>query len=165
MTATIPHLIFLFGVAGVGKSFAGREISARTGYHHYELDRDLTPAIRAAIANKQPFTDAMRDEFFEVALRRIKEIAKEHPKTIFTQGAYKERHRDFLRRHVPELEFIWIQAPDDLVLERLLRRGERVSPDYAAVLQRAFEAPSRGTTLVNDRCSADELFERFVALF
>lgn len=165
MTLSLPNFILFFGVAGAGKSFAGKEIGSRGGYHHYELDRDLTTAMRQAIRDQQPFTDEMRDEFFEVVRGRILEVASDYPRSIFTQGVYKEKHRVFLREHIPGLECVWVQAPSDVVVERLRKRGESVSADYAALIERNFEAPSTGKILVNDRCSADELHRRFLHLF
>ena len=165
MTLFLPHLILFFGVAGVGKSFAGREIGLRSGYYHYELDQDLTAAMLKAISNQEPFTDAMRDEFFEVVQRRIQEVSVQYPKSIFTQGAYREKHRALLRERISGLECVWVQAPSDVVIERLRKRGESVSVDYAALIERNFEAPTTGKILLNDRCSGDELHRRFLRLY
>ena len=54
-------LILLFGTSGSGKTFLGDLFSKTFGLYHYELDLDLTPAMRNAIADDREFTDVMRD--------------------------------------------------------------------------------------------------------
>ena len=104
----IPNLVLLFGLSGAGKTFVGELVSRELGYFYYDLDLDMTPAMRTAIAAKRSFTEAERDEYFDLVARRIQEIATQHPRTVFTQGVYKERHRELLRRRVPGLAMVWI---------------------------------------------------------
>lgn len=165
MASVFPNLILLFGISGAGKTFVGELVSNRLGYFHYELDHDLTPAMRAAIAAKRSFTEDERDEYFELVTRRIQEISARYPKAVFTQGVYKERHRALLRQRVPGLETIWIKAPPDVVQGRLQVREGGVSADYADIIARNFEAPRAGLVLLNDQVPAEELWQRFVGLF
>lgn len=161
----IPKLLFLFGVSGAGKTFVGQLISRNLGYFHYDLDQDLTPAMRAAITANRSFTEAERDEYFQVVRARIHEIAGRHSTVVFTQAAYKERHRDFLRQHIPLLRMIWIKASRDVIYERLRTRQGGVPADYADSIERNFEAPLSGMALLNDAVSAEELWKRFNELF
>lgn len=165
MIDRIPRLLFLFGVSGAGKTFVGDLISSNLGYFHYDLDQDLTPAMRDAISEKRSFTEAERDEYFEVVRGRIQEIGRQYSRVVFTQGAYKERHRAFLRRHIPELQTIWIQAPREVVHDRLQARAGGVSSEYADMIARNFEAPPIGMVLFNDTVSTEELWNRFLNLF
>jgi gluconokinase len=161
----VPRLLFLFGVSGAGKSFVGDLISSKLGYFHYDLDQDLTPAMRGAISEKRSFTEVERDDYFEVVHGRIHEIARQYPRVVFTQGAYKERHREFLRRHIPDLRTIWIKAPREVVHDRLRARAGGVSSEYADMIARHFEAPAIGMVLFNDAVSTEDLWNRFMALF
>lgn len=165
MNGTIPAVILLYGIAGSGKSFAGRALAEGLGYHHYELDQDLTSAMRLAIAENRSFTEVMRDEFFEIVVQRMLEVVRHYPRTVFTQGVYKERHRAFLQDRVPGLKVIWITAPSGSVLDRLRRRGDSVSAEYAALIERNFETPREGLVLSNDDCSPTECCARFLHLF
>jgi len=163
--SVVPNLMLLFGISGAGKTFVGDLVSKRLGYFQYELDRDLTPAMRAAIAAQRSFTERERDEYFDLVTIRIHEISARQPKTVFTQGVYKERHRELLRQRVPGLETVWIKAPLDVVQDRLRAREGGVSPDYADIIARNFEAPRAGLVLLNDQVPAEELWHRFVELF
>lgn len=165
MDSVVPNLILLFGISGAGKTFVGDLVSKRLGYFHYELDRDLTPAMRAAIAAKRSFTEDERDQYFDLVTIRIQELSARHVRIVFTQGVYKERHREQLRQRVPGLETIWIKAPQQVVEERLRAREGGVSADYADIIARNFEAPGSGLVLLNDQVPPEEVWRRFVGLF
>ena len=158
-----PDLIFLFGLSGAGKSYCGKLFASRLGYEFYDLDTDMTPAMRQAISEGRPFTDEIRDEFFEVVCKRIGELRREHRKIVFAQGAYKELHRGKVRFAHPSIEFIWIDAPDDIIVARIKARGIGVSSAYAASIRAHFEAPLGGRCIVNDGTPDDALWERFRA--
>jgi gluconate kinase len=156
-------LIFLFGLSGAGKSYCGKLFAERSGYYFYDLDADMTPAMQQAIREGRSFTDQIRDEFFEVVCKRIGELKLERPKIIFAQGAYKERHRDQVRAAHPGIEFIWIDAPNDVIVSRIKARGIGVSRAYADSIRAHFEAPLSGGRVVNDGTPDDALWERFRA--
>ncbi len=157
------ELIFLFGLSGAGKSYCGKLFASRLGYEFYDLDTDMTPAMRNAITEGRPFTEEIRDEFFEVVCKRIGELKREHPRIVFAQGAYKELHRGKVRSAHPGIEFIWIDAPDDVIVARIQARGIGVSSAYAASIRANFEAPLSGRRIVNDGTPDDALWERFGA--
>lgn len=163
----IPKLVFLFGLAGVGKSYVGKIVAERFGYIAYDLDSDLTPAMREAIARRVPFTEEMRDEFFDVVVRRITELSAEHSYLVLMQGAYKERHRAMVRQVHPEIQFVWIDAPIETLRQRLTARADAISPDYASSIMSHFEPPREESSLrlVNDTSSREELARRFEGLF
>jgi gluconokinase len=161
----VPNLLFLFGLAGAGKTFCGTLLAERLGYYCYDLDADCTPAMREAIAQGLPFSDAMRDEFFAIVCERIAELHVKHPRMIVMQAAYKQRHRDLVKGHFPELEMVWIDAPDELICDRLQARGDAVNADYATTIRSNFEAPSAGKRLINDVTDSNEILESFTGLF
>jgi gluconokinase len=166
MSDNLPPYIFLFGVAGVGKTYSGEAVSERLGLVSYDLDQDMTPAMRAAIAQGEPFTDEIRDEFFDVVCQRISELKAKHPQCVFMQGAYRQKHRDCVTRNHPDVVFVLVDAPEDLILQRLHGRGNKVSREYAATLRASFESPPPGTPfLLNDTCTREELIERFTGIF
>lgn len=161
----LPSLLFFFGLAGAGKTFCGNLISAHLGYHCYDLDADCTPVMRAAIAEGQPFTDAMRDEFFTIVSDRIRKLKESHPKVLVMQAAYKERHRAFVASEHPGLALVWVDAPDELITRRLKARGDTVSAEYATKIRANFQPPSEGPRLVNDVADPEQVLARFIELF
>jgi len=157
----LPSLIFLFGLAGAGKNFCADAVAEALGYKIYDLDIDLTPAMRTAITEQRPFTDQMRDEFFEEVCTILSALKRKHPKLIVTQGAYKERHRALVSLEHPEVNFIWIDAPTEIILQRLTARGDTVSPEYATAIARNFEPPTNGLKVINDDIGKEEIVQRF----
>ena len=163
--SNLPPLLFFFGLAGSGKTFCGNLISARLGYHCYDLDADCTPAMRAAISEGQPFTDEMRDEFFTIVSGRIRELRETHQKVLVMQAAYKERHRAFVASEHPGVALVWVDAPDELITQRLQARGDAVSAEYATKIRANFQPPSVGPRLVNDVADPEQVLARFIELF
>jgi gluconate kinase len=161
----MPEVVFLFGLSGVGKTFCGELIASRLGYFCYDLDTDCTPAMREAINQGLPFTDAMRDEFFLIVCRRIEELKKRHRKLIVMQAAYKERHRALITSRFPDVKMVWVDAPQHLIEERLRARVGAASAEYANRIRANFEAPVDGPRLVNDVSEPGEICGRFQALF
>ena len=161
----LPHLVFLYGLAGVGKNFCADALAEAVGYKVYDLDAELTPQMREAISNQRSFTDEMRDEFFHGVSHTLTELKARHPWLIVTQGAYKRRHREMVAMNHPEMTFVWIDAPTDIIMNRLSARGDTVSPEYAASISMNFERPENGYTLLNDAVGEEILVERFAALF
>lgn len=134
--------LFLFGLAGVGKSFLAEHIAKKYAYYLYEGDDDITPDMRNAIAEKRHFTDEMRDEYFRIVADRILELQKKHQNIVVAQGLYKNKHRHYLMSRIPDLQFVWVQASQEKILERLQQRdGIAVSPEYAKKIQANFEVP------------------------
>ena len=161
----LPVLLFFFGLAGAGKTFCGNLISERLGYHCYDLDADCTYEMRQAIAEGNPFTDVMRDEFFWIVSHRIGELKKKHPKVLVMQAAYKERHRAFVAFEHPSLALVWVDAPDELIMRRLQARGDTVSAEYATKIRANFQPPDAGPRLINDVADPEQVLQRFVDLF
>lgn len=157
----MSEIIFLFGVAGAGKNWVGELLSARFGYHFYDADLDLTPAMRRAIEARELFTEEMRAEFFTVIAARVAILRRSHPKLMVAQAAYRETSREFLRREIPGLKLIWVRAPDRLILERLQLRGEGISPEYAAQIYRNFEPPPPSCPGIDNDAEEERVVEQF----
>jgi gluconokinase len=164
-SSAYPAVVFLFGLSGAGKNYCGRLFAPKMEYFFYDLDADLTPAMRSAIAEGRPFTDEIRDEFFDVVIERISQLKEVHPRLLLAQGAYKERHRIRVKNAHPGLEFLWVDAPDAVILSRIEKRGGGVSSAYASSIRVNFEAPTGGTRVLNDGVSDELLWERFKACF
>lgn len=144
-------VLFLFGLSGAGKSYVGDLMSAHTGWPVYHADTDITPHMRQALADARPFTDAMRDDYFALLPAYIEAHRRPDVPLIVSQGAYKQKHRDLLRGRVPGLEPIWVDAPHQLVLQRLEQRGQGIRAASAAALFSDFEPPLKlSYRIIND---------------
>lgn len=137
-----PRVIFFFGMSGAGKSYVGDIIGAfNKDCYVYHADEDITDAMEKALKSKRPFTDQMRDEFFAIIATKIRNLIKQYDQVVITQGAYKQKHRDYIAREVPGIEMIWVDASQDIIHERLKQRLEGISIESADALVKDFEEP------------------------
>ncbi|MDH5361171.1 MAG: hypothetical protein OEX03_11435 [Gammaproteobacteria bacterium] len=137
-----PSTLLFFGLAGCGKSYVADLLGRLTGWHVYHADDDITEEMRLALAEQRPFTDAMRDSYFDIVVKKILALQKQHTHLLVTQAVYKQRHRDFLLQHIPDLELIYVLADDAVIDQRLQARKGFVSSASAAALRPSFELPS-----------------------
>jgi gluconokinase len=144
--------LFLFGLAGSGKSYLANFIAKEYGYFHYEGDDDLTPSMKQAIKAGAQFTDAMRMEFFQIIGDRILELRKEHDKIVVSQAMYKNIHRNYLLSRFPDLQLVWVKASDEVIMERIQKRGIKgVDEAYVKAIRANFEEPEMNVKeIIND---------------
>lgn len=160
-----PAILFFFGLSGSGKSYVGDVIGRYAGWEVYHADDDITPAMRSALAQAQPFTDEMRTAYFSALKGKILERRRQAPRLVVTQGAYKRRHRNFLLEHVPDMEFVWVTAPDSLIAQRIARRSGGIALQSAAALKADFEQPPAGTKVVRNDGGDHEIIRQLNRLF
>lgn len=158
-------VIYFFGVAGVGKNFVADVLGELTTIPVYHADADLTDEIREAIRLKKPFTQEMRDNYFRKISDIIRAKVKEHGKLIVTQATFKEKHRGFLQQQIPGIFFIWVDAPDELVMDRLRSRGDSVDPAYAAKIKKDFEEPDEVVPRLVNVGDKREIVEKLSLIF
>lgn len=138
----------LFGLSGSGKTYVADVLAAHLGWPVYHADDDITPAMREALAEARPFTEQMRDEYFQMLADKVKARLqaaghgqRQTAPLLITQGAYKNRHRHYLQRRIPGLKLLWIDAPLPLIEQRLEKRSEGITAKSARALLRDFEVP------------------------
>jgi len=133
---------FLFGQIGAGKSSLGAAAARRWGVPFHEGDNDLPPSVIAAIKERRPFTDALRDEFAAVLADRIAELSLRHERFILAQGLFYNRQRRALLDRHPDLRFVWVRTDADLLEARVSRRNHPLADlSYARLANPYFETP------------------------
>ncbi len=141
-----PSVLFLFGLAGAGKTYVGQLVSTLTGWPLYDADDDISDDMKQALAEQRPFTEAMREEFFPRVVKRIRALQQQYDHIVVTQGVYKQRHRDYLLTEIPGMEMVGVTCSEAVLQQRLSARHQGISADSAAALLADFEAPSAGVT-------------------
>lgn len=134
---------FLFGKAGSGKTHIGEAASRSYGFHFHDADQDLPEAFRRAIAAGGGVTERMREEYLEAMIATTQRLAAEHASVCVSQALFRDRMRLRILEAVPAVEFVWVDAPDDVLWARLAGRGEHIaSRAYAQMVNKLFEAPT-----------------------
>ena len=158
-------VILFFGLSGCGKSHVGQLVSALSGRFFYDADEDVTPAMRAALAAQQPFTDAMRDEFFALMAQRIAELQREYGELVVTQAVYKQQHRDYLKAQVSGLELVYVDSDERAINQRVAARAQGISLASAAALRADFELPESGVKRIQNDGDEQRIIQQLNRLY
>lgn len=157
-------LLYLFGLPAAGKNYVGRVLAEAFGYTFYDGDLDLTPEMRDAVREEQPFTDAMRDRYYAVLVERIADLRAEHPALAFCQATFKERHRALVAEAFPDVVFVLVAAAEDVRLARLARGGNPVTVDYARQIAAYFEPPRHAHFVIRNEGGRAEVVAQLARL-
>lgn len=156
-----PKVLFLFGVSGAGKSYVGDIIGEfNKNCYVYHADDDITEEMKTALKNKKPFTDKIRNRFFDLIIAKIKILIHQYEQVVITQGAYKQKHRDLLLKEIPGMELIWVDASQDIIHKRLLHRQNGISIASADALVKDFEAPKELIKSVSNTKDGNYIIEQ-----
>jgi gluconate kinase len=157
-------LLYLYGLAAAGKNYVGEVLQESFGFTFYDGDLDLTDELREAVRTQQPFTDAMRDRFYAVVLRRIGELQADIPFLAFGQATFKERHRQQILAAYPEVVFVWVTADFSLRMDRLQDGLNPVTADYAQRIDAFFEPPGHPTYIIDNSGTRADVAAQCLAL-
>lgn len=151
------RLVIFFGKTGVGKNYVAQLFAKAFDYHFYDADQDLPGDMQAAIAAGQTFTDEMRCRYAEIIKERTTELLKVYSRLALTQGLFKNKQRHELLKRFPFAVFIWVDADDQTIEERVRERGSEVTLDYARNINPLFEAPDFDCEKINNHGGAEDL--------
>ena len=133
----------LFGKAGSGKSYIGRLASLTYGFHFYDADEDLPDRFRRAIENQEKVTDEVREEYIRVVIATIRRLMLTHEDICVCQALVRNKYREKILETIPSVEYVWVDAPDNLISSRLENRTGHIAPRrYAEMVNRIFEIPT-----------------------
>lgn len=161
-------LIYLFGLPAAGKNYIGQLLADEFGYIFYDGDVDLPGEMRDAIREGRPFSDAMRDNFYDTLIDRISELRISNQDLAFCQATFKERHRERIAAAHPDIVFVLVEADEEVRVERLSRGRNPVTVEYARLIADFFEPPSHPHFIItnnNGRQDAVRQLEGLLAWF
>lgn len=134
---------FLFGKAGSGKSHIGEAANLSYGFYFHDADRDLPDAFRKAVESGGGVTDTMREDFVMTIIATINRLAALHRDLCICQALIRDRARVRIQHAIPAVEFVWVDAPEEVISSRLeSRRGHVASSSYSQRVNSLFEHPT-----------------------
>ena len=126
-TAT-PALIVVSGLPGSGKSYFSRRLSERMPLPVVESD-----AMRQILSNKPNYSQAESERLFTACHALMDELLRKGISVIFDATNLIERNREELyriaERTSAKLILVRVEAPPELVRQRLERRRTEPDPD------------------------------------
>ncbi|KAI0898329.1 carbohydrate kinase [Annulohypoxylon nitens] len=124
------HIWLVTGPAGCGKSTVAKHLSTSLNLPYIEGDEFHPKANIEKMANGIPLTDADRWDWLTVLREEsLRQLASGAEGVVLTCSALKRKYRDVIRvapyySHDVVLHFIYLHAPEDVLLERVgLRQG------------------------------------------
>lgn len=159
------------GLSGSGKSFLAKLLSERFGYRWIRSDvirKELAgiPLEKSAKAlfGKGIYTEEMTRRVYGEMIRRAKEHLKRGEKVVLDATFLKRWQRELLKE-LGEVLFLWLEAPEEVVKERLKRRRDVSDADFSVYLEqkRRVEEPEGAVRLRTDR-PPEELLKEVEAL-
>lgn len=165
-----PCLILTCGLMGTGKSLLAAELAAALGAVHLRSDE-----LRKELAGLAPLSRDLsafgkglyRQEGTDRTYRALADRAEVHltaGRTVIIDASFAEKgrrdhFRDLARRWQRPLAILWMNCPEELLLERLRhRRGDASDgrPELLAAQKRFFQSP-RGESGVLPVDTGDEV--------
>ncbi len=132
MAAKVAQIVVM-GVAGAGKTTVASELAARLGCEVADADDFHPQANIAKMAAGIPLQDDDRWPWLEAIAAWIRERARTGRTAVVTCSALKRSYRDVLRRASPQVVFVHLSGPPELIAERMrARRGHFMPPALLA---------------------------------
>jgi gluconokinase len=139
--APVPVLL-VCGVSGSGKSTVGRLLAERLGWIYAEADAFHPAAKIAKMAAGHPLDDADRAPWLAAIGHFVDETGAHGRPAVVTCSALKRAYRDELRAGRPNLRLIFLEAPVELLRQRLsAREGHFFPADLLDSQFKDLEAP------------------------
>ena len=130
--------IIVMGPSGVGKTTTAKAIAERLNWTFAEGDEFHPAANIAKMSAGIPLNDEDRQPWLETIRDWMTQKSREGENTVITCSALKRRYRDILRSTEADLHFVQLDAPVQLVGERMAKRVDHYMP--LSLLNSQFDA-------------------------
>lgn len=134
---TLPALVVVMGIAGVGKSAVGRAVADRFAVDYVDGDDFHVPSSVAKMAAGTPLTDEDRWPW----LASIGAWLTAHERTggVVSCSALKRAYRGILTEAAPRLVYLHLVGDHDLILSRMRARDHFMPPSLLESQERTLE--------------------------
>jgi gluconokinase len=155
-------VIVLTGAAGSGKTTIGRALSAGLGWRFIDGDDYHAPAAIAKMRAGRPLTDAERAPWLAALHREIAAAIDRRAPLVVACSALRERYRRTLRGDLRPVRFVFLEADEATLQQRLEQRTAHFAgPSLVASQLATLEPPESGDVLAIDAtCPPPQIVER-----
>jgi gluconokinase len=131
------------GVAGSGKSLIGAALAHSLEVDFIEGDELHSARNIKRMASGTPLNDKDREAWLRAIAKKVQKAKKAGTGLVVACSALKRSYRDVLRSAAPDIRFIFLSGPRELIAERLANRGGHFMPPSLLESQLAtLEEPS-----------------------
>nr|WP_315249886.1 gluconokinase [uncultured Duganella sp.] len=118
----------VMGVSGCGKSSVGLQLAGALQVPFLEGDTYHSYANVAKMTAGVPLTDADRADWLMALHKEIRDARLKQNGLVLSCSSLKRRYRDLLRSADPELRFVHLAGPRELIAERMAARKDHYMP-------------------------------------
>jgi gluconokinase len=121
-------IVIVMGVSGSGKSYLGEKLAAVTGWPFAEGDDFHSAANKAKMAAGTPLTDADREPWLDALHNLMAGWHRLGRSGILSCSSLKASYRQRLVNGLPEVRFVWLDPPREILEERMKNRPGHFMP-------------------------------------
>ena len=150
-------ILIVFGLAASGKTYIGKVLNKYFNFYHEDADLWLSTDMKEYINEKKIFTLNMLESFTSNIITNVEKLQSSHKNIIISQALYRSKNRDMIKEHFSshDLMFLQVEASDEMIHQRLVKRGDWVLPGYAASMRKFFQ-PMEDVNVINNNQSGEE---------
>ena len=120
--------VIVMGVSGCGKSTVGALLGERLGVPFFDGDDFHPPENVAAMRSGRPLTDDDRWPWLAELASWLADREAEGRSSVMSCSALRRAHRDVLRTGAPEVLFVHLDGPAEVIAGRVAARTGHFMP-------------------------------------
>src|SRR5262249_41593163 len=122
------HRLVVMGVSGAGKTTLAEALALRLGFAFLDADDLHPPENVAKMRRGEALDDNDRAPWLGAVAQAIAGFKARDQGAVLACSALKRRYRDRLREADPDLGFVYLAAPRDVLVSRLAARRGHFMP-------------------------------------
>lgn len=152
--------VIVTGVSGVGKTTIGRALASRLGWDFHDADDLHSPENVERIRSGKPLNDELRAPWLTEVRALIERAVRDRRPVVVACSALKERYRRRLSDGLPEVKFVFLTAPRDVLEARLAARRGHFAPPALLESQLEELEPPQDAITVDARLEVEAVVDR-----
>jgi len=149
-TIQVPSIVVM-GVSGSGKSMIGRLLARRISSVFSEGDRLHSADNIAKMSAGKALNDQERLPWLRAVGQQIRRAEERQQNSVVACSGLKRAYRDILREYAPDIFFVFLDGPFEVVHKRMIARKHEFMPPSLLISQFAslepLEGDERGMTI------------------